>query len=472
MRCDVCGLENAANLTYCQDCGRRLSAPARVVPPTPPIGLTKVELPAQADPMDGLDAELSREPDRSATSTRSRPEAPLFSFSPPAPAGAAVEETAPAARTEEAAPGPAGVRCTVCETTNPGGYRFCVCCGARLDRGSVVPASAAAPAAARPPAAASSESADTERQAMITRAVVDLSTTQVDAPRLVRCERCQGMCLEGTHFCKYCGASLEAAAGRASELPQEPLRTRPSRPPAEPAPGLAPAVMPATRTASSEGVAEPTGRLIRVEESGAAGTIYALSGEQMDIGRTEGDILLAGDPYVSPRHARLLRAQGGWVLRDLASTNKVFVRIRKPTTLHDGDLLIMGLEVLQFDAVSESERELGHASENGTLIFGSAAKPCYARLRQRTVEGITRDVHHLTEPDTVIGRENADIVFTADPFLSRRHAVIRRSATTGHFTISDLESSHGVFIAIREDTPLASGDQLRIGQHLFRTELG
>jgi pSer/pThr/pTyr-binding forkhead associated (FHA) protein len=72
----------------------------------------------------------------------------------------------------------------------------------------------------------------------------------------------------------------------------------------------------------------------------------------------------------------------------------------------------------------------------------------------------------------VIGRETCDIVFTADPFLSRRHASIRRNPVTGEFSVVDLESSNGTFLAIRGEVGLTDGDYLRIGQHLFRLDLG
>src|SRR5262249_4130201 len=90
----------------------------------------------------------------------------------------------------------------------------------------------------------------------------------------------------------------------------------------------------------------------------------------------------------------------------------------------------------------------------------------------RTVEGIVRDVYHLFRDETFVGRESGDIVFTADPFLSRRHAVIRRNPTTADFTITDLDSSNGTYVALREDTEITSGDFVRIGQHPVRVDLG
>jgi len=64
-----------------------------------------------------------------------------------------------------------------------------------------------------------------------------------------------------------------------------------------------------------------------------------------------------------------------------------------------------------------------------------------------------------------------DIVFTNDPFMSRRHASVDRDPTTGAFSVRDLGSSNGTFVAIREERELASGDHLRVGQHLFRLDV-
>jgi len=215
------------------------------------------------------------------------------------------------------------------------------------------------------------------------------------------------------------------------------------------------------------------GRLVVIVEDGSEGRSFSMAEGQLDVGRTDGDIVLEDDPYVSPRHARLRRADGGaWFLRDLDSTNHVYVRLRKPHAMRDGDLLLLGLEVLQFQTVSDGERGLGHAIQHGTFVFGSPATPRRARLCQRTVEGVIRDVYHLFRDETIIGREVGDIVFTADPFLSRRHASILRNPVTSEFALVDLDSSNGTYVAIRGEIAISDGDFLRIGQHLFRVDLG
>jgi hypothetical protein len=155
--------------------------------------------------------------------------------------------------------------------------------------------------------------------------------------------------------------------------------------------------------------------------------------------------------------------------------------------LHDQDLILVGQQVLRFESdrsPSQGEVGFGPATEHGTLLFGSPAAPRYARLSQRTVEGVTRDVYYVRKVETVLGRESGDVVFTEDPFLSRRHAAIRvlgresagarpsPGAKPGEvdFALVDLGSSNGSFIRIRNEIDLVPGDHFRVGQQLFRVD--
>lgn len=225
--------------------------------------------------------------------------------------------------------------------------------------------------------------------------------------------------------------------------------------------------MAATRPAGSEAQGA---RLVVVAQDGSPGREYALAPGVTDIGRTEGNIQLPNDPYVSPRHARILRRDGRFFILDLGSTNSVFVRLRAPSRLQHGDLVLIGLEVLRFEVVNATEKGLGPAMDGDTQVFGSPMLPRYARLSQRTVEGVTRDVYHVSKDEVVVGREAGDIVFTSDPFMSRRHASFGRERD-GSFTLKDLGSSNGTYLAIRDEVELSDGDHVRVGQHLFRLEL-
>ncbi len=244
------------------------------------------------------------------------------------------------------------------------------------------------------------------------------------------------------------------------------------------------------------------GRIVIIARDGGEGPAFPLA-DVTDIGRTEGNVLLAEDRYISPRHARILRRGGQMFLRDLGSVNGIYLRIpsglgnalsaappaepgpgpglgerqapKDPNDfsvlLQDQDLFLVGQQVLRFEVVNDAEEGFGTASQHGTLLFGTPAAARYARLSQRTVEGVTRDVFYIRKVETVLGRESGDIVFTEDPFLSRRHAAIHCDRESKRYTLADLGSSNGTFLQIREEVRLKDGDHFRIGQQLFRIDL-
>jgi len=238
----------------------------------------------------------------------------------------------------------------------------------------------------------------------------------------------------------------------------------------------------ARRTAAPPATPISYGRLVAITKEGTEGQSHALR-DQIDIGRSEGDVLIGDDRYLSPRHARIVRRTEGlppgrspeFVLLDLASTNGVYLRVGRDSgreaALQDQDLFLIGQQVLKFEVVRDAEEGLGPATQHGTLIFGTPATPRYARVSQRSVEGVARDVFHVHKAETVLGRESGDIVFPDDPFLSRRHAAIKFESEGRRFVLNDLGSSNGTFIQIRGQVTIKSGDQFRIGQQLFRVDL-
>ncbi len=230
----------------------------------------------------------------------------------------------------------------------------------------------------------------------------------------------------------------------------------------------------------SEGAAH--GRLVRIAKDGSEGGQHPIVGDQTDIGRSEGDIVLPDDPYLSPRHARIVArpSPAGSAkpvqmrIVDLGSVNGVFVRVREQHPVAHGDLILIGQQVLRFETVSEIEGARGPAMQHGVLLFGSPAPVARARLAQRTVEGLTRDVFYLVRDEFVLGREVGDRTFGDDVFMSRRHAAVRRDPTRdggNAYVLQDFGSSNGTFVQIHGEQPLEDGDQFRIGHHLFRVDI-
>ena len=188
----------------------------------------------------------------------------------------------------------------------------------------------------------------------------------------------------------------------------------------------------------------------------------------MDIGRTEGDLRF-DDPHLAARHARLIRESGGYVLVPLELRNGVYLRIASPTPLTSGDYLLVGKQVLLFEEIPSAERTLPPGIEQGVVLFGTPTRPPWGRLRQMTAAGTARDIYHLTRSETVLGREQGDIVFSGDEFMSRRHAAIR--VKSAGFELEDLESSNGTFLRLRTQHALCGGEMLRLGDELLRFEL-
>jgi len=339
---------------------------------------------------------------------------------------------------------------------NPPSSRFCSSCGAPV--GASLPPPAPAGAAGLGLFAAAAP--------LVGSPVLGIASQLADQATRRSCDRCGGANSTDMSFCQFCGARLDAglpvkAGGQHREALPSDTAARPWITPQEfPGAGAGRALK-----------AEPAARLVVIAQDGTPGRDYPLTTEQTDVGREEGAILLPNDPYVSPRHARVTRKNSRFYARDLGSVNGLYVRLRRPSKLEHADLVLIGLEVLRFEVVSDAEKGLGPAAERGAHVFGSPSSPRYARLCQRTVEGVTRDVFYLTRDETVIGREAGDIVFTSDPFMSRRHAAVTRDSRDNSFSLRDLGSSNGTYLAIRGEIELENGDHIRIGQHLFRLDV-
>jgi pSer/pThr/pTyr-binding forkhead associated (FHA) protein len=326
--------------------------------------------------------------------------------------------------------------------------RFCITCGSPL---TVPPP---APVAASPVVSVAKPAAPVETRT---------------------CKRCQGTSDKNAQFCRFCGASLNETTH--SNMPIPLSIPKPAEQPSQPRldATLVTAQSPVDLPKPEVDTGTPQGRLVVVHKDGGEGESFPLR-DQLDVGREAGECVFADDRYMAPRHARLTRKDGSLFLRDLGTPNGLYIRLRKDeqngVLLEDQDLILLGQQVLRFEVVKDAEAGFGGASEQGTLVFGTPAAPRYARLSQRTTEGVSCDVFHVRKPETILGRESGDVVFPDDPFMSRRHASVRVSeAPARTFRLADLGSSNGTFVRIRGEISLQHGDEFRIGQQLLRVDL-
>lgn len=92
------------------------------------------------------------------------------------------------------------------------------------------------------------------------------------------------------------------------------------------------------------------GRLALISGPELATRSFVFSEDEVTIGREIGDIVFRDDGFVSGRHARLMKAQGRIILKDLGSSNGTYVKIREQRKLQDGDLILMGQQLFRLVA--------------------------------------------------------------------------------------------------------------------------
>ncbi len=352
--------------------------------------------------------------------------------------------------------GAAASVCPSCGAPNPAGMNFCKMCGAKLQ--GTTPSRPNLPSAL---AAVSGQPSSTSLPRPATR------------PALI-CPQCGGQTPAGYTFCQHCGARLPPTppppgapsadasgpgeVGIADTLAVSPTKTKPK----------------ARISPLADTVKDPEqnayGRLVVVLRSGADGESFALAGDVIDVGRKEANISFPDDACLARRHARLERRGEKVFASPLDTVNGLYARLRagEKHRVLDGDLLLVGREVLRFEVLDPTERDQAAAVERGVRLFGSPLRAPWGRLLQIIPSGVARDVYHLTQPEVILGREDGDIRFLSDEFMSRRHA--RLANHNGHFELCDEGSSNGTFVRIRGERELHHGDAIRVGDQVLRYE--
>ncbi|MFO0574617.1 MAG: FHA domain-containing protein [Polyangia bacterium] len=281
----------------------------------------------------------------------------------------------------------------------------------------------------------------------------------------VTCSQCGQPTPGGFTFCQHCGARILIEAS-----PRREARSGPKDAPSSDVPS----------TGSGRAHAEPPraparaggslhGRLIVLRRDGSDGEEVPLAGETFDIGRAaSGGKSFPDDPFLAARHARFLAYAGGVRVRPIDTVNGVFIQIRDPHELQPGDVFYIGRELIRFEPLAPEERDPPAAVELGVRVFGSTPRESWGRLRQLTSAALVRDVWHLSRAEVLLGREEGDIVFPDDEFMSRRHALVSRVG--GRVRLEDQHSSNGTYVRLRGDRDVQPNDVLRIGDQVLRYE--
>ncbi|MFO0669713.1 MAG: FHA domain-containing protein [Polyangiaceae bacterium] len=68
-----------------------------------------------------------------------------------------------------------------------------------------------------------------------------------------------------------------------------------------------------------------------------------------------------------------------------------------------------------------------------------------------------------------LGRERGDVLFPEDGYVSGLHCHIGQNGDK--IFLTDLGSSNGTFVRLREEAEVTNGDVLLMGQQLFRVTI-
>jgi pSer/pThr/pTyr-binding forkhead associated (FHA) protein len=209
-------------------------------------------------------------------------------------------------------------------------------------------------------------------------------------------------------------------------------------------------------------------RLALLDDEGNVARVYVLERGEAIVGRGDADIRFESDPYMSPLHARIDQRGGQLSLRDLGSRNGTWLFIEQPTRLTDGDLILVGSQMLRF-------RRLGYPGPHppeadSTRRLGSLVPAAdVAVIEQLRADSSVRDTLHLSPGRSVLlGRETGDWLFPYDQTMSGKHAEVR--SEDSEYYVHDAGSRNGVAMGVRGERALRKGQRILIGNEILRVE--
>jgi hypothetical protein len=344
--------------------------------------------------------------------------------------------------------------CTACGAEIEFGYVFCVQCGERLPEetaGAPMDDEVAAEVAAEPVDEGSPEDAFFNEEPgvdTVDEVVADVAAA-VEPPAPSEAER--------------------------STVEGEPVAVEPEPVAVEPEPPAPPASSEAERsTVEGEPVAvEPEPEPAKRWEM-TIQVLKSFSGEKRTerfttdsllVGREGADLAFPEDHHLESPHLRLSVIDGHMKAEDLSSCNGFYKRVTSPVELVHGTRFLVGEQVLRFDYFNPV-RIL--KMQDGTYFCGSATPPWKFRVVQLLKGDVEGSVYCFSAKHVTMGREDSEINFGDDRFISYEHAEIESRG--GRYYLNDRNSRNGTYVQVENSEHLAKGDIVALGRALLRVD--
>ncbi len=209
--------------------------------------------------------------------------------------------------------------------------------------------------------------------------------------------------------------------------------------------------------------ARPQVALRVVRADGGPESVVRMTGDTLTCG-PQGDLALTDDPFIMPEQARFFFSGGRLAVEDVGGANGVFVRLRQERELPVGGELRLGRQRLVLEPIPAAA-----VGPGGVHIWGSADPGYRLRLVQILEGGLRGAAFPLKEGDNQLGREQGEITFPTDGFVSGRHALL--SVKQDRLRVRDVGSSNGTFIRLTGPVFVDNGDHFLIGRQLLRVEI-
>ena len=183
------------------------------------------------------------------------------------------------------------------------------------------------------------------------------------------------------------------------------------------------------------------------------------------VGREDADLTFPDDPHLESPHMRLSLKDGKIKAEDLSSCNGFYKRVTSPVELVHGTRFLVGEQVLRFDYFNPV-RIL--KMQDGTYFCGSATPAWKFRVVQVLKGDVEGSVYCFTAQHVTMGREDSEINFPDDRFISYEHAEIE--AKDGRYYLNDRSSRNGTYVQVDTSATLDKGDIVAVGRALLRVD--
>lgn len=261
------------------------------------------------------------------------------------------------------------------------------------------------------------------------------------------CPNCGSSVPTGFKFCGHCGQHMPATA-----------------PPAPP-PAAAPHDQAGFGRARNAGI-----QLVVLRGPLPEGSTFDLRDGRNVVGRNA-DIAFPSDTALDDQHLVLECHNGSAQIVDVPGVAGCFRRNRGAVRIPSGDTVFAGEQYLVIRRGTDAPREPIDASgEVPPETFGTPLPPPQLHVTQLLQGGIPGRVASTDKNALTIGRENCDLSFPQDRFMSGRH--LRIENNSGELTVVDVGSLNGTFSRVADPpVDLAAGDEVMVGTVLFRVDI-